>query len=46
MKLSQMIVQALDEKASPVQQLPHITPDMLRYFTTRKVYISASVLFW
>nr|KAG5706886.1 hypothetical protein BaRGS_021392 [Batillaria attramentaria] len=36
MKLSQMIVQALDEKASPVQQLPHITPDMLRYFTTRK----------
>lgn len=36
MKLSQMIVQALDEKASPIQQLPHITPDMLRYFTTRK----------
>lgn len=36
MKLSQMIVQALDEKASPIQQLPHITPDMLRYFFTRK----------
>ncbi|XP_076444580.1 translocation protein SEC63 homolog isoform X2 [Babylonia areolata] len=36
MKLSQMIVQAIDEKASPLQQLPHISPDMLRHFTTRK----------
>lgn len=36
MKLSQMIVQALDEKASPIQQLPHISPDMLRFFITRK----------
>ncbi|XP_025097112.1 translocation protein SEC63 homolog [Pomacea canaliculata] len=36
MKLSQMIVQALNEKASPLQQLPHITPDMLRHFTNRK----------
>ncbi|KAL8586617.1 hypothetical protein ACOMHN_040125 [Nucella lapillus] len=36
MKLSQMIVQALDEKSSPLQQLPHISPDMLRHFTTRK----------
>ncbi|XP_005098508.1 translocation protein SEC63 homolog isoform X2 [Aplysia californica] len=36
MKMSQMVIQALDEKASPLQQLPHITPDMLRHFTTRK----------
>ncbi|CAG5121065.1 unnamed protein product, partial [Candidula unifasciata] len=37
MKLSQMVVQALDEKSSPLQQLPHITAEMLRHFTTRKV---------
>ncbi|CAL1544944.1 unnamed protein product [Lymnaea stagnalis] len=36
MKMSQMVVQALDEKSSPLQQLPHITPDILRHFTTRK----------
>ncbi|XP_059158814.1 translocation protein SEC63 homolog [Physella acuta] len=36
MKMSQMVVQALDEKSSPLQQLPHITPDLLRHFTTRK----------
>ncbi|BFZ25302.1 hypothetical protein BsWGS_28341 [Bradybaena similaris] len=36
MKLSQMVVQALDEKSSPLLQLPHITADMLRHFTTRK----------
>ncbi|KAI8791769.1 translocation protein SEC63 homolog [Biomphalaria glabrata] len=36
MKMSQMVVQALDEKSSPLQQLPHITPEMLRHFTTRK----------
>ncbi|KAK3758267.1 hypothetical protein RRG08_036537 [Elysia crispata] len=36
MKLSQMIIQALDEKSSPLVQLPHITPDMLRHFMTRK----------
>ncbi|BFZ09267.1 hypothetical protein BsWGS_12306 [Bradybaena similaris] len=36
MKLSQMVVQALDEKSSPLQQLPHITAEMLRHFTTRK----------
>ena len=37
MKLSQMIIQAMEEKASPLQQLPHIQPDMLRHFTTRRV---------
>ena len=37
MKLSQMIIQALDEKSSPLLQLPYITPDMLRHFMTRKV---------
>lgn len=36
MKLSQMIIQGLDEKSSPLLQLPHITPDMLRHFLTRK----------
>ncbi|KAK7107985.1 translocation protein SEC63 homolog [Littorina saxatilis] len=36
MKLSQMMVQALDERGSPLQQLPHINPEMLRYFCTRK----------
>ncbi|RUS73201.1 hypothetical protein EGW08_019047 [Elysia chlorotica] len=36
MKLSQMIIQALDEKSSPLLQLPHLTPDMLRHFMTRK----------
>ena len=40
MKLSQMIIQALDEKSSPLVQLPHITPDMLRHFMTRKVSFS------
>ena len=37
MKMSQMVTQALDEKSSPLQMLPHITSDMLRHFTTRKV---------
>ena len=37
MKLSQMIVQALDEKSSPLQQLPHISLEVLRHFSTRKV---------
>lgn len=36
MKMSQMVTQALDEKSSPLQMLPHITSDMLRHFTTRK----------
>ncbi|GFO42663.1 translocation protein sec63 homolog [Plakobranchus ocellatus] len=36
MKLSQMVIQALDEKSSPLLQLPHISPDMLRHFMTRK----------
>lgn len=35
-KVSQMITQALDAKASPLQQLPHIRPDMLRHFVTKK----------
>lgn len=36
MKLCSMIVQALWDNKSPLLQLPHITEDMLRHFTTRK----------
>lgn len=35
-KLSQMVIQALDAKGSPLQQLPHIRPDMLRHFVTKR----------
>ena len=41
-KLSQMVIQALDAKASPLQQLPHIRPDMLRHFVTKRV----SLIIW
>ncbi|KAJ8315346.1 hypothetical protein KUTeg_007496 [Tegillarca granosa] len=36
MKVSQMVFQALDQKSSPLLQLPHITPEMLKHFVTRK----------
>ncbi|KAL4233084.1 secretory subunit [Mactra antiquata] len=36
MKMSQMITQALEAKSSPLQQLPHIRPDMLRHFVTKR----------
>jgi translocation protein SEC63 len=36
MKLSPLIVQALWDSKSPLLQLPHITEDNLRYFTTKK----------
>ncbi|XP_067674081.1 translocation protein SEC63 homolog [Haliotis asinina] len=36
MKLSQMIIQALEEKSSSLLQLPHITQDMLRHFVGKK----------
>merc|ERR1719308_721149 len=36
MKCSPMVVQAMWEKSSPVMQLPHISEDMLKHFSTRK----------
>ncbi|KAL5457245.1 hypothetical protein EMCRGX_G034492 [Ephydatia muelleri] len=36
MKCSQMLVQALWDRQSPLLQLPHILPDQLRHFKTRK----------
>ncbi|XP_041351703.1 translocation protein SEC63 homolog [Gigantopelta aegis] len=36
MKLSQMIIQAVEEKSSPLQQLPHINSELLRHFVSRK----------
>jgi len=36
MKCSPMIVQAMWEKSSPVLQLPHISEDILKHFSTRK----------
>ena len=32
MKMSQMIIQGVETKASPLLQLPHIRHDMLRHF--------------
>lgn len=37
MKVSQMIIQGLDQKSSPLLQLPHIKPEMLKHFSTKKV---------
>ncbi len=37
MKLSQMTIQGMEEKASPLLQLPHISQDMLRHFVGKKV---------
>nr|XP_022289100.1 translocation protein SEC63 homolog [Crassostrea virginica] len=39
MKLSQMLIQAVDVRTSPLLQLPHITQDMLKHFTTKKRHI-------
>lgn len=39
MKVSQMIIQGLDQKSSPLLQLPHIRPDMLKHFSTKKRHI-------
>jgi translocation protein SEC63 len=36
MKLSSLIVQALWDSKNSLLQLPHVTEDMLRHFTTRK----------
>ncbi|CAE1323240.1 SEC63 [Acanthosepion pharaonis] len=36
MKASQLLTQALQEKSSPLLQLPYITQDMLKYFVCRK----------
>jgi len=36
MKLSPLIIQAVWDSKSPLLQLPHITEDMLRYFTSKK----------
>lgn len=42
MKLSQMLIQAVDVRSSPLLQLPHITQDMLKHFTTKKVGLNTS----
>ena len=39
MKMSQMIIQGVETKASPLLQLPHIRHDMLRHFVTKKVLL-------
>lgn len=36
MKLSQMIIQALWEHNNPLQQLPHLTEDILKHFVTKR----------
>ncbi|XP_047985994.1 translocation protein SEC63 homolog isoform X1 [Leguminivora glycinivorella] len=41
MKLSPMIVQGLWEYKSPLLQLPYITEDHLKYFTSRKKHIKS-----
>ena len=37
MRVAQMLVQGLWETKSPLLQLPHLTQDCLRHFTTKKV---------
>lgn len=39
MKVSQMVMQGLDQKSSPLLQLPHIRPEMLKHFSTKKRHI-------
>ncbi|XP_048767691.1 translocation protein SEC63 homolog [Ostrea edulis] len=39
MKLSQMLIQGVDQRTSPLLQLPHLTQDMLKHFTTKKRHI-------
>ena len=43
MKLSQMLIQAVDVRTSPLLQLPHITQDMLKHFTTKKVQLTGKM---
>ena len=42
MKTAQMITQGVEAKSSQLLQLPHIRPDMLRHFVTKKVGNSVS----
>ena len=44
MKCSQMLVQAMWDRQSPLLQLPHIQTDMLRHFKARKVGLLPSLL--
>ena len=37
MRISQMVVQGLWDTKSPLLQLPHVTEDMLKYFSSKKV---------
>lgn len=46
MKLSQMLILAVDVQTSPLLQLPHITQDMLKHFTTKEVSSNNSILKW
>lgn len=38
-KVSQMLIQAVNVRTSPLLELPHITQDMLKHFTSRKIQI-------
>lgn len=40
MKLSQMVVQGLQEAKSPLLQLPHFEEEHLRYCISKKVHLS------
>lgn len=44
MKVSQMLIQAMESNASPFLQLPHITKDMLKHFPTEKVHACSNTL--
>ena len=37
MRVSQMIIQGLWDTKSPLLQLPHLSQENLRHFTTKKV---------
>jgi len=41
MKLSAMITQGLTENQSPLFQLPHIMPEHLKHFNTKKRHINS-----
>ncbi|XP_065908405.1 translocation protein SEC63 homolog isoform X2 [Dysidea avara] len=41
MKLSAIIIQGLTENQSPLFQLPHITPEQLKHFKTKKRHINS-----
>ena len=38
-----MLIQAVDVRTSPLLQLPHITQDMLKHFTTKKVQLTGKM---